>query len=394
MDKDSESRQLFISIIERQSAADGINGRYYDVCRLDGNAGHGNFSLLFKANDRSSGSRVALKFFHPLERDEYRIKCFRRESVILQSLCGQPNILRLVEPRSEYVIRMTHQPTGLEWPLTLEFMTTELADGNIEQYIYEMETAPMKNLLYFREMCKAVQRIHANGIRHRDLKPDNFFIIGRNRICLGDFGSARCFGLGEQPLEENYLPPFWRGHIFYTAPETFGLVAENPESFRRADIYSLGTILFEMFTKQKLFPYVYDERFYAQIAEILNNRSTGSPFAGERLAETVKATVRDVRLPEIYDFGNNVPTIIVERLNRLYKDMANLNYEKRVCDFQVIFKEVDRCVEVLGNQKKYERWIALRKLWNERRKQNAEKGQSDVLASNMKNKTDGEATNE
>jgi hypothetical protein len=149
-----------------------------------------------------------------------------------------------------------------------------------------------------------------------------------------------------------------------------------------------------MFTKQKLFPYVYDERFYAQIAEILNNRSTGSPFAGERLAETVKATVRDVRLPEIYDFGNNVPTIIVERLNRLYKDMANLNYEKRVCDFQVIFKEVDRCVEVLGNQKKYERWIALRKLWNERRKQNAEKGQSDVLASNMKNKTDGEATNE
>ncbi len=84
-----DSRQVFISIIEQQSATDAINDRYHNVRRLDENAGQGNFSLVFKADDRSSGKQVALKFFNPLENDEYRRKCFYRESDILKSLCGQ-----------------------------------------------------------------------------------------------------------------------------------------------------------------------------------------------------------------------------------------------------------------------------------------------------------------
>lgn len=53
MENNLDSRQLFISIIEQQSATDGINGRYYNVSRLDDNAGQGHFSLVFKADEQS-----------------------------------------------------------------------------------------------------------------------------------------------------------------------------------------------------------------------------------------------------------------------------------------------------------------------------------------------------
>jgi serine/threonine protein kinase len=376
METNIDDRQLFIAIIEQQSASDGINGRYYNVSRLDDCAGQGNFSLVFKADDRSNGKKVALKFFNPLENDEYRRRCFYRESDILESLRGQSNIIQLVEPRSAYIIRMTHEPTGMVWPLTLEFISTDLASSNIKQYIYETETQPLKSLVYFREMCKGVQRIHVRQICHRDLKLDNFFIIGRGNICLGDFGSSRCFGSSGQALVEIYPIPNWRGEIFYTAPEMFGLAAEDAESFRRADIYSLGASLFEMFTKQKLYPYVFDERFNSQIFELTKYGLGNLPLAGERLRQIVTQIVQDVRLPEIYDFDTDVPIVIRERLNNLYKGMANLDYKRRICDSQVVFREVNHCIEVLQNRVKYERWMELKKLWNERRKQRIEKRQS------------------
>jgi serine/threonine protein kinase len=376
MENNLDRRQIFISIIEQHSATNGINGRYYNVSRLDHDAGQGSFSLVFKADDNSGGKRVALKFFNPLERDEYRRQCFCRESDILESLRGQPNIIQLVEPKSEYAIIMTHQPTGIVWPLTLEFISTDLADSNINQYVYETDTKPLISLLYFREMCKGVQRIHACQIRHRDLKPGNFFIVGRGNICLGDFGSSRSFEPGGQALIENYPVPMWRGETFYTAPEMFGLTPEDAEAFRRADIYSLGAILFEMFTKQLLYPYIFDERFRSQISEIIRYGAGNLPFAGERLRQTVGQIVRDVRLPEIYDFDNDVPVIICKRLNRLYKGMTNLDHRKRICDFQVIFGEVDRCIEVLQNRAKYERLLELKRLWSERRKQRIDKRQS------------------
>ncbi len=100
------------------------------------------------------------------------------------------------------------------------------------------------------------------------------------------------------------------------------------------------------------------------------------PLAGERLKQIVIQIVRGVRLPEIYDFDTDVPFVIRERLNRLCKGMANLNHEKRICDFQVVFREIDRCIEILQNRTKYEKWIELRKLWNRRRKQRIEEKQS------------------
>ena len=376
MEAKLEQRRLFISIIEQQSASDGINGRYYNASRIDDNAGEGHFSLVFKADDRSDGKQVALKFFNPLETDEYRRRCFYRESDILESLRGQPNIIQLVEPKRECIIRLTHPPTGMVVPVPLEFISTDLARSNIKQYIYETDTQPLKSLLYFREMCKGVQRIHARQIRHRDLKPDNFFIISRINICLGDFGSSRCFGSSGQALAEIYPVPHWRGELFYTAPEMFGLTTEDVEAFRRADIYSLGASVFEMFTKQKLYPYVFDERFGTQIFEITKYGVGNLPLVGERLKQIVTQLVRDVRLPEIYDFDTDVPIVIRERLNRLCKGMANLNLEKRICDFQVVFREVNCCIEVLQNRAKYERWIELRRLWNERHKQRIEKRRS------------------
>lgn len=376
MESNPDSKQALISIIEQQSTSVGINGRYHNASRVDDNAGQGNFSLVFKADDQSIGKQVALKFFNPLGNDEYRRRCFYRESDILESLRGQPNIIQLVEPRSSCIIAVTHQPTGVVLPLTFEFISTDLASSDVKRYIYETETQPLTSLVYFREMCKGVHRIHARQICHRDLKPDNFFIVGRRDIRLGDFGSSRCFGSGGQALAETYSPPAWRGELAYTAPEMLGLTAEDAESFRRADIYSLGASLFEMLTRQKLSNYVFDERFVSQISEIARYGQGAPPLAAERLRQIVDQIIRDVRLPEIYDFDADVPIVIHERLNRLYQGMASLDYRRRICDFEVVFREVNRCIEMLENRAKYERWAKLMELWSERRRQRIEKRQS------------------
>ncbi len=380
---DREHRRAYISLIEQYSVSHGINGRYFDAKRLDDNAGGGGFSLVFKAEDRSNGKPVALKFFDPsCGTNLDRIRCFQRESDILQSLQGQPNIIQLVEPRRECTITVTYPPTGMQFPLSFEYIGTELASSDVKECIYDTDTQPLQSLVYFREMCKGVQRVHAHHIRHRDIKPDNFLIVGGGsgrKICLGDFGSARCFGPDGQALAESYPIPGWRGDLWYIAPELLGLVPADADSFRRGDMYSLGASLFEMFTRQKLGSFVYDERFFSQLYETAQHGRSELPLAAERMGQIVRQIVRDARLPEIFDLADDVPAVIRARLNGLCKGMANLDSRKRICDFEVVFREVNRCIEVLENRTKYERWMQLKELWSERRRQRIETRESRQL---------------
>jgi len=361
----AKARESYISIIERQSS---VNGRYENINRISPSAGDGNFSLVFKADDKVGKKKVALKFYNPLERDEYRERCFDRESRILEKLRGQRDILQLVEPRSELTIELVDQATSIPLIIKLPFLVTDLAMSNVKHYIYDEATQSIKSLLYFRSMCRAVQRIHAAQICHRDLKPDNFFMVEHGNVCLGDFGSARPLDGAEPAILTKYY--FWRGDRRYTAPEMFAAMDENVNLFYYADMFSLGAILFEMFTKNNLLTLVFDAGYQLELLQTF--QLIPETRRHQMFSELVGEIAKRRRLPDIDDFNNPIPKSIQTRLNSLYKGLAHLDYRHRIDSFQVVFTEVDRCINVLRNEDWYQRLAELRRKWQERHKQRKE----------------------
>lgn len=101
-----------------------------------------------------------------------------------------------------------------------------------------------KLLDYAIQLCEAVKFIHDRGVFHRDIKPENVFIDNNSNLVLADFGIAHFV---ESTLTK---PGDWLGNKSYAAPEQ--LIKGSTQRITSAcDIYSVGTIINEMFTKTK-----------------------------------------------------------------------------------------------------------------------------------------------
>jgi serine/threonine-protein kinase len=98
--------------------------------------------------------------------------------------------------------------------------------------------APAEAVRLVRPVAEALDYAHAKGVVHRDLKPENVMLLPDGTVKVMDFGVARVEG---QPGLTS--SQFFFGSPLYAAPE---LVATPREVDRRADLYSLGVILFEL----------------------------------------------------------------------------------------------------------------------------------------------------
>lgn len=359
---EQNARDNYLQIIEAQES---INGRFTRIRRIDPKGGSGNFSLVFRAFDEDTKREVALKFYDPSKRGvSYRERCFEREALILDHLKGQKDILQITHPLTQFSRQVIDAGTRLSTLDNLAFFATELASSNMMEYIHSGEVTPVRNLEYFRAMVRGVQRIHGRQICHRDIKPENFFMVDKKTINLGDFGTARILDGSMPALYDDYS--YWRGDKRYTSPEQCVSIGDNPDMFYAGDIYSLGAILFEMFTRQILFPFIFDDAFHQSLAEHFSlmpktRRET-------MLRELVPDIARERRLPNIGDFNSEVPISIRDRLERLYHGLAAIDYNKRIRHFNVIFHELSICETILAKEKDYIRMIKLRQLWFERRK--------------------------
>ena len=340
----SDDKEAWIRLIESQEC---IDNKYYDVKRIDPNAGDGHFSLVFTAKDKTSKRHkdIVLKFLYPLV-NEYRKHCFHREADILKDLNGQKNILPLVQEKT----RFNFEINGI--PFYLYFYSSYLARFNVKHYIYNESTDYLINILFFREMCKAVQRIHNKKIYHRDLKPGNYLVYGKRYVCLSDFGTARYSRRRAESILSTYTWPV--GDMRYTAPELLcGLHFSDYHNYC-ADIYSLGLILFELFTKTQLGSEIFRDRermdliSHFRLVPEKNRIEVFDEFI-ESFAET-----RDLFSVRMYD--DSIPKVIAQEIDRLYKGMACLNYKKRVINFQRIFLRINICEKVIRYIKEYERW--------------------------------------
>jgi serine/threonine protein kinase len=334
-----------------------VGGRYHNPKRIGGPIREGYFSLLFEAWDAEARQKVALKFFDLRHsRDQYRRDGFSREAKLLAEFCGQPNILQLLAGEQEFQVPVTTLQ-GIQILLPMAYFVTELAPGSLKHFIYSGANNPHDALVFFREVCKGVQRIHNVQVCHRDLKPDNCLIFPGRVAKICDFGTAR--HLREVTLLPRYDAPV--GDRRYTALELFCGLGNDPRCFFPADMFSLGAILFELFTRQVLTQFIYNFRILDDLGEFFA-RSVPDSQREERFQLLLPKIRARSSLPELATLDNTAPSCIRDRVNSLYMRLSDLDYRSRATvSFIWIFREIEICLKILQNEEKYRRWMEQRR---------------------------------
>lgn len=209
-------------------------------------------------------------------------------------------------------------------------------------------------------MCKAIARIHSKQICHRDLKPGNFLIFSRFDIRLGDFGTAKFLDGSMPDMIDKYEMPV--GDIFYSAPEHICQIGISDTLAFLADIFSLGAILFEMFSRSVLSNQLYSKDFVTNLLR-LNTLLSHLPQKDriKCFLETIDIIAQSVNLPDIFSYNDFTPKSIRDHLNAFYKALTQINFARRLNNFQSIYRNIEICLLTLRNEEKYQKWLRRKK---------------------------------
>ncbi len=200
--------------------------------RLDGRyeireiIGVGGMSVVYKAYDNIDDRTVAVKILKEefLANEEFRRR-FKNESKAIAVL-SHSNIVKVYD---------------VSFGDRLQYIVMEYVEGiTLKEYIEQQEIIPWKEALHFViQILRALQHAHDKGIVHRDIKPQNIMLLQNGNIKVTDFGIAR-FSRGEtRSMTENAI-----GSVHYISPEQ----ARGELTDDKADIYSVGVVLYEMLT--------------------------------------------------------------------------------------------------------------------------------------------------
>jgi len=138
-------------------------------------------------------------------------------------------------------------------PTGQPFFVMELVDGqSLTRFCDEARLTPRQRLELFVPICQAVQHAHQKGIVHRDLKPGNILVTrvdGKPTPKVIDFGVAKAAKGSQLDMSMATQMGAVIGTLEYMAPEQAGFLGTDIDT--RADIYSLGVILYELLTGQR-----------------------------------------------------------------------------------------------------------------------------------------------
>jgi tRNA A-37 threonylcarbamoyl transferase component Bud32 len=192
--------------------------------------GQGGMGAVYKARQKKLDRLVALKIL-PAEagRDPAFTERFTREARALARL-SHPNIVAVHD----------FGDTG-----DLYYFIMEYVDGvNLRQVLEAGPVAPAEALRLVPQLCDALQYAHEEEVVHRDIKPENILLDRKGRVKIADFGLAKLLGQASGPFTLTGSRQVM-GTPHYMAPEQL----ERPGAVdHRADIYSMGVVLYEMLT--------------------------------------------------------------------------------------------------------------------------------------------------
>jgi len=201
--------------------------------------GVGGMGAVWEARQRSLQRRVALKLIRPEQIDAHTIELFEREA----RAGGKLNHPGIVGVHAAGESDGTHYIAQelIEGGHDLGSAIAALREGEAIPSDYYREVAG-----FAAQLADALQAAHDAGVIHRDIKPQNVLIDAEGRPKISDFGLARL--VEEQSLTGRYG---MLGSVFYMSPEQ--AAAKSIGVDHRADVFSLGVVLYEMLTLRRPF---------------------------------------------------------------------------------------------------------------------------------------------
>jgi serine/threonine-protein kinase len=253
------------------SAASADEGRFLpgtllaERYRIIGRLGKGGMGEVYRATDIRLGQTVALKFLPEATAvDPAMLARFHNEVRIARQVT-HPNVCRVYDI-GEY----QGQP----------FISMEYVDGeDLASLLRRIGRLPVdKATEIARRLCAGLAAAHSQGVLHRDLKPANIMIDGRGQVVITDFGLA---GIEHQVSGAEVR----NGTPAYMAPEQLS----GKEVSARSDIYSLGLVLYEIFSGKRAWE-------ASSLPELLRLREESTPASLSTMVRDIDPAVERVIL--------------------------------------------------------------------------------------------------
>jgi eukaryotic-like serine/threonine-protein kinase len=207
-----------------------LAGRY-EILKLIGRGGMG---AVYKARDTELDRIVALKLIRPeFAKNPEILRRFKQELILARQVTHK-NVIRIFD---------LGQSDGIK------FITMDFVEGqDLRQLLLERgKLAPEQAARIMLQICRALEAAHAEGVIHRDLKPQNVMLDANGRVYVMDFGIAR----------SAFLPGITQTGALIGTPEYMSPEQARGEKLtERSDIFSLGIILYELLTAKS--PYYSD----------------------------------------------------------------------------------------------------------------------------------------
>ena len=201
-----------------------IDGRY----EIQEVIGVGGMAVVYKAYDSIDDRIVAIKILKDeyLANEEFRRR-FKNESKAIAVL-SHPNIVKVL---------------NVNYGDKLQYIVMEYVEGiTLKEYIEQQGRLGIKETVHFTmQILRALQHAHDKGIVHRDIKPQNIMLLSNGNIKVTDFGIARFSYSDTKTMTDSAI-----GSVHYISPEQ----ARGDATDDRADIYSVGVVMYEMLTGQ------------------------------------------------------------------------------------------------------------------------------------------------
>ncbi len=233
--------------------------------RINSLLGRGGMGEVYRADDLTLGQSVALKFLpEAVVHDADVLARFRSEVRVARQV-SHPNVCRVYDVGE------------VEGHF---FLSMEYVDGeDLGSLLRRIGRLPEdKALEIARRLCAGLAAAHEKGVLHRDLKPSNVMLDGRGQVLLTDFGLAGLAGQVQGAEVRNGTPA-------YMAPEQLA----GKEVTVKSDIYALGLVLYEIFTRKRPFE-------AETLAELLRVRTQTTPTNPSTLVRDLDPAVERVIL--------------------------------------------------------------------------------------------------
>ena len=295
-------------------------GDEFEKYTVEQELGHGGMGAVYLVRHRVINTNFALKVLYPgvAQRDQQFVDRFIREAQLAGRI-RHPNLIAVYDAG-------LNESNGMYY-LVMDYVSGGSVRSKLRKQVH---LSVLESLGIVRQVGHALEAALQHNMVHRDIKPDNIMFDGDGVVRLADLGIAKATGDHDANLT---VEAAVFGTPSYMSPEQ---ARDSRKVDIRADIYSLGIVLFEMLTGRR-------------------------PFAGENTIEILTQVISDTPAPDVRTLNPEIP----ESVAVLVADMIAKDLRKRIASpsdlisrIDVILSNMENSEEAVAEQPEVEKTMA------------------------------------